>query len=101
MVPFPEKGQNSSKNGTISEEGQNSSTKMVPFQKKVKFHRQKMVPFQKRVKNPKQKWYHFRKWSKFLNKMVPFQAVKGQNSSTKLVPFQKKGQKSSTKMVQF
>ena len=63
------------KNGTISEKGQKSSTKMVPFQK--------------RVKNLQQKWYHFRKWSKFLNKMVPFQAVMGQNSSTKLVPFQK------------
>ena len=90
-----------SKNGKISEEGQTSSTKMVPFQKWVKIVNEngtilvrkrskilnkngtisekgqksstKMVPFQKRVKNPQQKWYHFRKWSKFLNKMVPFQ----------------------------
>ena len=42
------------KNGTISEKGQNSSTKMVPFQKMVEI--------------PRQKWYHFRKGSKILNK---------------------------------
>ena len=64
------------KNGAISEKGRKSSTKMVPFQE--------------RVKNPQQKWYHFRIGSIFLNKMVPFQAVKGQNSSTKMVPFQKR-----------
>ena len=54
------------KNGTISEKGQKSSTKMVPFQKRVKNPRQKwyhsstkMVPFQKRVKHRQKKWYHF------------------------------------------
>ena len=100
--------------GTISEKGQNSSTKMEPFQK--------------RVTNCQQKWCHFRKGSKFLNKnctiseegqqsltkMVPFQSEKSQNSSIKMVPFQKrvknpqrkwyhfrKGSKSTTKMVPF
>ena len=88
-----------SNNGTISEEGQTSSTKMVPFQK--------------RVKNPQQKWYNFRKGSKILNrngtisengqysstKMVLF-PEKGQNSS-KNGPISEKGQNSSTKMVTF
>ena len=77
------------KNGTISGKGHKSSTKMVPFQKRVKNSRQKwyhfqkkgqnsstkMVPFQKRVKIPQQKLYYFKK--------------KGQTSSTKMVPFQK------------
>ena len=115
MVPFQaEKGHNSSKkwyhfrklpkflnkNGTILEKSQKSSTKMVSFQKRVKI--------------PKQKWYHFRKWLKFLNKNGTISGRKGskflnkngtisencQNSSTKMVPFQK-SQKSSTKVVPF
>ena len=50
------------KNGTIPEKGQKSSTKMVPFQKRVKNCQQKWYHFsQKRVKIPQQKWYHFRK----------------------------------------
>ena len=59
---IPKKGQKSSKNGTILEEDQKSSTKMVPFQKRVK-NRQKSS-----------------------TKMVPFQSENGQNSSTKMVP---------------
>ena len=90
MTPFQaEKGKNFSPKCKISEKDQKSSTKIVPFQK--------------RVKNPRQK-------------MVPFQSEKGQNSSTKNVPFQKKrkgskffsknsiiseeGQTSSTKMAE-
>ena len=91
MVPFhAEKGQNSStKNDIISEKFQNSLTKMIPFLKRVKI--------------PKHKYYHFRKWSKFLNKNGTISgrkrskflnkngaiSEKGQNSSTKIVPFQK------------
>ena len=89
MVPFK------------SEKGQNCSTKMVPFQKKVK--------------NPQQKWYHFRKGSKILNKngsisekgqkssteMVLFQAIKCQNSSIKMVPFQKRVINSRQKWYHF
>ena len=64
MVPFQaEKGKYSSTKCNISERDQKSSTKIVPFQK--------------RVKNPRQK-------------MVPFQSEKGQNSSTKNVPFKKR-----------
>ena len=45
-----------SKNGTISEEGQTSSTKMVPFQKRVENIQRKWYHFsQKRVKIPQQK----------------------------------------------
>ena len=76
------------KNGTISEDGQTSSTEMVPFQTRAKNHvnengtilvrkgsqflnkngtisekgknsSTKMVPFQKRVKHRQRKWYHF------------------------------------------
>ena len=44
------------KNGTISEEGQTSSIKMEPFQKRVKNRQRKWYHFsQKRVKIPK-KW---------------------------------------------
>ena len=44
------------KNGTISKNGLNSSTKMVPFQaEKGQNSSTKMVPFQKRVKIPQQK----------------------------------------------
>ena len=57
------------KNSTITEKGQKSSTKMVPFQERVKT----------------------------LNKNGII-SENGQNSSTKMVPFQaKKGQNSSTK----
>ena len=68
-----------------------------------------MVPFQKRVKHRQQKWYHFRKGSKILYKNGTI-SEKGQKSSTKMVPFQKRvkngtiseeGQTSSTKMVPF
>ena len=88
MVPFQsEKGQNSSKKGIISEKGQNSSTKIVPLQK--------------RVTNPQQKWHHFRKRSKFLNNNVTF-PEKGQKSSTKMVLFQSEmGHNFSTKKVPF
>ena len=55
MVTFQtEKGKNSSTKCNISEKDQKSSTKIVPFQK--------------RVKNPRQKMVHFRKGSKFLSK---------------------------------
>ena len=81
------------KNGTISEKGQNSSSKMVPFQKMVKIPQKngtisgrkgsqflkKMVPFQKIAKITQQKWYHFRKESKILNKNGII-SEKGQNS---------------------
>ena len=60
------------KNGTISEKGQKSSTKMVPFQK--------------RVKSPQQKWYYFRKGSKILNKNGTI-SENGKNSSTKWYHF--------------
>ena len=96
MVPFQ------------SEKGQNSSTKMVSFEERVKNLKQKwyhfrkgskpstkMVPFQKMVKTPQQKWYHFRQ----KRVKIPQQNVniseKDRKSSTKMVPFQ--GQKSSTK----
>ena len=62
------------KNDTISEKGQKSSTKMVPFQKRVKY--------------PQQKWYHFSQKN-------------DQNSSTKKGTISEKGQKFSTKMVPF
>ena len=87
MVPFQ------------SEKGQNFSTKMVPFQKRVKNPQRKsllengensstkMVPFQaEKGKNSSTKWYHFRKGSKFLNKNGTI-SENGQNSSTKMVPF--------------
>ena len=78
------------KNGTISENGKNSSTKMVPFQaEKGKNSSTKNVPFQKRVKIPQQKWYHFRKVQKFIDKDDTI-SEKGQNSSTKMVPFLKR-----------
>ena len=78
------------KNGTISEKGQKFSTKMVPFQKRVKYPQQKWYHFsQKMIKNPQQKWYHFRKGSKILNKNGTI-SEKGKNSSTKMVPFQKR-----------
>ena len=73
MLPIHKKVKNSQQNGTISENGQNFSTKIVPFQsEKVIIPRQKnaisekgrnsstkMVPFQKRVKRCQQKKYHF------------------------------------------
>ena len=86
--PFQaEKGKIPQQNGTISEKGQNSSTKMIPFQKTVKIPQQKWYHFwQKRVKIAQQKWYHFRKWSKIVNKNGTI-SEKGQKSSTKTVPF--------------
>ena len=82
MVPFQ------------SEKGQNSSTKIVSFQK--------------RVKNPQQKWYHFRRRSNIFNKNGTISG-KGQKSSTKIVPFSQKkvkflnknGKNPSTNMVPF
>ena len=75
-----------SKNGTISEEGQTSSTKMVPFQKRVENRQRKWYHFsQKRVKISQRKWYNFRKWSKILDKNGTI-SEKGQISSTKMVP---------------
>ena len=104
------------KNSTITEKGQKSSTKMVPFQERVKTLK-KMVPFQKMVKIPQQKWYHFRqKWVKIPNKMVTFQKriknpqrkwyhLRVKNPRQKMVPFQsvsvRKGHDSSTKKVPF
>ena len=89
------------KNGTISEKGQNSSTKIVSFQSEkgqkssIKWYHfrkgskildKKWYHFsQKRVKIPRQNMYHFRKGSKFLSKI----SEEGQTSSTKMVPFQK------------
>ena len=81
MVPrqkwyhFSQRSKFLNKNGTISEKGQNSSTKMVPFQKNG------------------QKWSKngtilVRKWSKFLNKNGTI-SEKGQKSSLKIVTFQK------------
>ena len=98
------------KNGTISEKGKNSSTKMVPFQKRVKHRQRKWYHFsQKRVKIPQQNWYHFRKVSKILSKMVPFQKMvkntilgsKGSKFLNKNGTISEKGRKSSTRMVPF
>ena len=79
-----------------------SQQKMVPFQKMIKNPKQKWYHFiQKRVKIPQQKWYHFRKGSKILNKNCII-SDKVQKSSTKKVTFQsEKGQNSSTKMLPF
>ena len=103
------------KNGTISEKGQKSSTKWYHFRKWSKFSTKWYHFRQLRVKIPEQKWYHFRKGSKILNKngtiskkgqnsstkMVPFQAVKGQNSLTKMVPFQKRVKNPQRKWYHF
>ena len=72
------KGSNFLETCTISEIGQNWSTKMVKKGKNSSIKRnhfrkgskivKKIVPFKKRVKNCQQKWYHFGKGSKFLNK---------------------------------
>ena len=77
------------KNGTISENCQNFSTKMIPFQKKGQNSPTKIVPFQKKVKNPRQNGTISEKGSKLLNKNGTI-SEKGQNSSTKMVPFQKR-----------
>ena len=89
---------------------------MVPFQKRVKYPQQKwyhfsqkiikntstkMVPFQKRVKIPQQKWYHFRRGSKFLNKNGTISGRKGSKFLYKKCTISEKGQNSSAKMVQF
>ena len=125
MVPFQsKKSKFLNRNGAISEKGQRASTKMEPFRKRVKNRQQKWYHFsQKRVKFPQQKWFYFRKGSKIINKNGTI-SEKGQKSTTKMVPFQKrvknrqqirksskildkngtiseKGQKSSTKMVPF
>ena len=72
---------------TISEKGQKSSAKPVQFQKRVK-HRQ-------------QKWYHFRKGSKILNENGTILVRKGSKFLNKNGTISEKGQKSSTKMVPF
>ena len=65
-----------------------------------KFLNKKWYHFrQKRVKIPQQKWYHFRKGSKFIDKDYTI-SEKGQKSSTKMVPFQKRV-KIFDKMVPF
>ena len=69
-----------------AEKGQNSSTKMVPFHKRVKI--------------PQQKWYYFTKGSKILNKNGTI-SEKGQKSSTKKVPFQKRVKNRQQKTVPF
>ena len=96
MVPFQsEKGHNSSTKCTISERGQNSSTKMVPFQKRVKNRQQKWYHFrQKMVKIHQQKWYHFRKGSKPHKKWYHFR--KWSKFLNKNGTISEKGQKSST-----
>ena len=88
------------KNSTISEKGQKSSTEMVPFKKMVKFLN-KMVPFQAvKSQNASTKWYHFRKGSKILDKNGTI-SEKGQNSSTKMVPFQKRIKNPQQKLYHF
>ena len=72
---------------TISEKGQNSSPKMVQFQKRAK-HRQ-------------QKWYHFRKGSKIFNENGTILVRKGSKFLNKNCTISENGQKSSTKMVPF
>ena len=86
-----------SKNGTISEEGQTLSTKMVPFQKRVENRQRKWYHFiQKRYnsrkvsKNPQLKWYHFRKGSKFLNNNSIISVRKGSKILNKMVPYLKR-----------
>ena len=74
---------------------------MVPFQAvKGQNSSTKMEPFQKRVKNPQQKWYHFRKGSKMLDKNGTI-SEKGQNSSTNIVPFQKRVKNRQQKWYHF
>ena len=70
---------------------QKSSTKIVPFQKRVKNLQQKWYHFgQKRVKNPRQKWYHFSQKKVIIPQQKGTISEKGQNSSTKMEPFQKR-----------
>ena len=77
------------KNGTITEKGKNSSTKLVPFYKRVEIPQQKMVPFQsEKVQNSSTKWYRFKKCPKYLNTNGTI-TEKGKKFSTKLVPFYK------------
>ena len=104
------------KNGTISEDGQTSSTEMVPFQTRAKncqrkwYHfsqemlaipTTKMVPFQKRVKIHQQKWYHFRRVSNIVNENGTILVRKGSKFLNKNGTISEKGRKSSTKMVPF
>ena len=70
-----EKGQIPRQNGTISEEGQKLSTKLVPFQKRVKI--------------PQQKWYHFRKGSKSSNKNGTMNQERRQDFHIMLLPWDK------------
>ena len=94
MVPFQaEKDKNSSTKCNISEEDKKSSTKIVPFQKRVKNLRQKMYHFRKGSKLlskngtiTQQKWYNFRRGSNIVNKNGTI-SEKGRKSSTKMVPF--------------
>ena len=72
---------------TISEKGQNSSAKIVQFQK--------------RVKHCQEKWYHFRKGSKIVNENGTILVRKGLKFLNKNGTISEKGQKSSTKMVPF
>ena len=66
MVTFFRKGLKIfNKNGKITENGQNSLTKMVPFQNMVEISQQK--------------WYHIRKGSTILNKNGTI-SEKGQNT---------------------
>ena len=117
MVPFQaEKGKNSSTKCNISEKGQKSSTKngTISVRKGSKFldkectisekgqnSSAKMVQFQERVKHRQQKWYHFRKGSKIVNENGTILVRKGSKFLNKNGTISKKGQKSSTKMVPF
>ena len=88
--------------GTISENGEHSSTKIVPFQaEKGQNSSTKMVSFQKRIKNPQQKWNHFRKGSKILDKNGTISVRKGSYILDKKGTISEKGQNTSTKMIPF
>ena len=86
--PFQKRSKILNKNGTISD-SEKGQQKWYHFRKGSKILKAstKMVPFQKRVKNPKQKWYHFRK----------VQNISGKNGSkilNKNGTISEKGQKS-------
>ena len=117
-------------NGTISEEGQTLSTKMVPFHKRVenrvnenstilvrkgsKFLNKngtisekgqksstKMVPFQKRVKYPQQKWYHFSHKMIKIPQQKWYYFRKGSKILNRNGTISENGQNSSTKWYHF
>ena len=79
MVQYQKMAEISEQNGTISERFENSPTKLVPFEK--------------RLKNPQQKWYHLRKYANLapLNplKLSPLLTQKILKRGFKMVPFQK------------